>query len=115
MVFDTDAASKAEIMINATQLSFAELAGSLGLSEGTLDRRKRDGGFSRAERNKLVRIAHVLDRAQRVLGDKTRGLEWLKHPNRALYFRAPLALLGSKTGTQRVFAALARIEDGGFV
>jgi len=114
MVPDTDSASKAAMMISATQLTFAELAGSLGLSEGALERRKCNGGFSRAERIKLVRIAHVLERAQRVLGDRVRGLEWLRQPNRALYFRAPLSLLGSKADTQRVFAALARIEDGGF-
>jgi putative toxin-antitoxin system antitoxin component (TIGR02293 family) len=100
--------------IEATQLSSGELARVLNLSEPAYLRRKAKDRFSHANKTQLVRIGLVLERAQRVLGARSRGMEWLKSPNRALYFSAPLALLGSKDGTQRVFAVLARMEEGTF-
>jgi putative toxin-antitoxin system antitoxin component (TIGR02293 family) len=106
--------SGAAIAIMATQLSSSELARALNLSEPAYLRRKAKDSFSRADKSQLVRIGLVLERAQRVLGAKARGMEWLKSPNRALYFSAPLALLDSKEGAQRVFAVLARMEGGTF-
>jgi len=101
-------------MINATQLSRAELSLSLGISESALEQRRLNGKFYRSEHAKVVRIALVLERAQRVFSDRAQGLTWLKHPNRVLFYSAPLDLLGSKAGLQRVLAALSRIEDGSF-
>ncbi len=106
--------SAGAIAIEATQLSSSELARVLNLSEPAYLRRKAKDRFSRADRSQLVRIGLVLERAQRVLGARARGMEWLKSPNRALFFSAPLALLGSKEGAQRVFALLARMEEGAF-
>lgn len=106
--------SDAAIAIEATQLSSSELARALNLSEPAYLRRKAKDRFSRADRSQLVRIGLVLERAQRVLGARARGMEWLKSPNRALFFSAPLALLGSKEGGQRVYAVLARMEEGTF-
>jgi putative toxin-antitoxin system antitoxin component (TIGR02293 family) len=103
-----------EAMMAATQLTPVELSDLFGLSEDVLARRRRSGGMSRAERLQLARIAKVLEEAQRILGDRTRGLEWLKHPNRALSFRTPLVLLGSQKGTTRVLEALGRMGGGGF-
>lgn len=98
----------------ATQLTPAELAELFGLSEEVLARRRRSGGLSRAERLLLARIAKVLEEAQRILGDRTRGLEWLKHPNRALGSRTPLSMLDNEKGTRRVLDALGRMGSGGF-
>jgi putative toxin-antitoxin system antitoxin component (TIGR02293 family) len=70
--------------------------------------------FSRSEVARLLRIAEVLDQAQRLFGDRNRSLQWIKHENRALGFKTPLAQLETSAGTKRVLALLRRIECGGF-
>jgi len=102
------------MLIDATQLSPHELAQLLALSAPAYERRKRDDSFSRAQRTKLVRVVNVIERARRVLGDRTRAQQWLLQPNRTLHLSSPLALLGTKSGAQRVFDVLVRIESGLF-
>ena len=79
--------------MGSTVLELAELSESLGMIVGAHGRRSPDGNFSRAETMRLLRIAGVLDLAQKVLGDRHRGLRWLTHPNSALRFHTPLARL----------------------
>jgi putative toxin-antitoxin system antitoxin component (TIGR02293 family) len=70
--------------------------------------------FSRSETTHLLRIADVLDRVQRLFGDRSRGLQWIKHQNRALHFKSPLTQLETGAGTKRVLALLSRMEAGRF-
>jgi putative toxin-antitoxin system antitoxin component (TIGR02293 family) len=100
--------------MSAMSVELTELADSLGMVVGNHGRRNRDGSFSRAETARLLRVAHVLDLAERRLGDRTRGLQWLKHQNRALSFATPLSLLETRVGTERVIALLDRIGGGAF-
>ncbi|MPZ45689.1 MAG: DUF2384 domain-containing protein [Betaproteobacteria bacterium] len=94
-----------------TPLELAELAESLGMAVRPLDRRTAAAGFSRSQTRHLLRISHVLEQAQRLFGDRARGLEWLKHQNRALSFDTPLAQLETRVGAKRVLALLRRIDD----
>ena len=98
----------------ASRLELVELADALGMVVGHRGRRSFDGRFSRAETTHLLRVAHVLGVAQRLFGDRTRALEWLKHENRALRFATPLAELETGVGTERVIALLRRIDAGAF-
>ena len=91
-----------------------ELADSLGMSPGGHGRRSRDGSFSRTEVARLLRIAQVLNVAQRLFGSRVRGLQWLTHRNRALRFDTPLSQLETAAGTKRVNALLDRIDGGAF-
>ena len=102
------------MLIESTQLSPHELARLLELSAPAYERRKRNDSFSHAQRTRIVRLVNVIERAQRVLGDRASARQWLLHPNRALHLSTPLALLSTKAGSQRVFDILLRIESGSF-
>lgn len=101
-------------MAVVTALQLAELADSLGMVVGAFDRSDHDPRLSRSETSRLLRIADVLDQAQRLLGDRARGLQWLKHQNRALGFKSPLVQLETSAGTKRVLALLHKLERGRF-
>jgi putative toxin-antitoxin system antitoxin component (TIGR02293 family) len=101
-------------MIAATDLQLATLADSLGIDVRSSGQGNRNAAFSRSETTHLLRIADALDRAQRLFGDRNRGLQWIKHQNRALSFETPLAQLETSAGTKRVLALLRRMEAGRF-
>ena len=105
---------RATTLVEATQLSGAQLAQLLGLSAPSYERRRSTDNFSTTQRNKLSRIANVVERAHRVLGGGVRAQQWLTHPNRALRFSTPLALLTTREGMQRVDGILMRMEAGAF-
>ncbi len=100
--------------MGASPHELIELADSLGMIVGNHGRRNFDGSFSRAETARLLRVAQVLEVAQRLFGDRSRGLQWLKHENRALSFATPLSELETSVGTRRVIALLRRIDGGAF-
>ena len=101
-------------LVAVTELSGTQLARLLGLSAPAYERRRLKNDFSRTQRNMLARVANIIERAQRVLGDRARAQQWLIHPNRALGSSTPLALLETREGTQRVYSILMRIEGGAF-
>lgn len=107
-------AGTAAELVDRLRLPPAELARFLRLSAPAFDRALHGDRFTRDHRSRLLRLVLVLDRAQRVLGDRTRATDWLKASNRALGFSAPLALVDTKAGTERVYGVLSRIEDGRF-
>ena len=109
-----DAAERPRTLVESTELSGTQLARLLGLSAPAYERRRLKDDFSGTQRTKLVRVVNVVDRAQRVLGGRVRAQQWLLHPNRALRFSTPLALLETREGTQRVNGILTRIEGGAF-
>ena len=98
--------------MGSTILELADLSESLGMIVGVHGRRSPDGSFSKAETMRLLRIARVLDLAQKVLGDRHRGLQWLQHPNSALRFQTPLSQLETGLGNKQVVALLHRIDAG---
>ncbi|HTP95885.1 MAG TPA: antitoxin Xre/MbcA/ParS toxin-binding domain-containing protein [Burkholderiales bacterium] len=103
-----------DILTGTTGLTAADLAGLLDVSVQSLESRVAEGRLQNTQRHRIRRIVRVLETAQRVLGAHTRGLNWLRNPNRATNFRAPIDLLQTARGTERVLLALERIERGGF-
>lgn len=101
-------------MIAVTPLQLVELTDSLGLAIGPPGQRSCNADFSRSETSHLMRIAGVLDQAQRLFGDRNRGVLWMKHQNRVLGFKTPLEQLETRAGTRRVLALLHRLEGGEF-
>jgi uncharacterized protein (DUF2384 family) len=70
--------------------------------------------LSRAESDRLARLARILVRAEEAFGDSEKAQHWLIEPNRALGGERPLALLGSDAGSGAVERVLGRIEHGVF-
>lgn len=82
------------------------------INERTAQRRRERGALSPEESDRIARVARVSQRAIDALGDAGRAREWLKRPNRALQEVAPLDLLGTDAGSERVTDELGRIEYG---
>lgn len=93
-----------------------QLAGWLGLSSTTLNRRLKLGRFNCAESDKILRAAEVFSSAVRLFeGDRTSAFRWMKAPLKALGGVAPLDML--KTGVESgfTFTLIGQLERGIFV
>lgn len=100
------------LLLRAIGLSRPELGRFLGLTAPALDRCMARSGFTRDHRKRMTRLARLLDRASRVLGDRASAQAWITTANRALNFSAPIALLESTSGTLQVTDLLFKIEAG---
>ena len=107
-------AQAVESLARMIQLTQAELAGSLGIPERTLARRKREGLLNSEESAKVVRLARVVERCEEVFEDLDVALDWLKSPNAALCGATPMSLLDTDIGAESVLDTLGRIEHGVF-
>jgi putative toxin-antitoxin system antitoxin component (TIGR02293 family) len=92
----------------------SELAAALGIPVRTLARRKKEGMLNSEESTKLVRLARVVERAEKVFENLDAALDWLKSPNAALSGATPLSLLDTDIGAESVLDTLGRIEHGVF-
>jgi putative toxin-antitoxin system antitoxin component (TIGR02293 family) len=78
----------------------------------TLARRKEQGeNLSVAESDRVVRIQHISDMAERIFGDHEKAHRWLRKRSRVLK-EIPLVLLQSETGARLVEEELHRIDYG---
>jgi putative toxin-antitoxin system antitoxin component (TIGR02293 family) len=98
-----------ESAAEALTLSWTELEKTLHLSSRTL-RRRKESRLSLIESERVLRIVRVVARAQTVLGDLPKALDWLGSPNRALDGERPLGMLDTDLGTDQVLQVLGRIE-----
>ena len=96
------------------EISPAQLARLLPISERTVQRHGADKPFNRPVSEQLLQIAGVAVRGVEVFEDRARFLAWLKQPSAALGNNAPLALLKSRFGADMVLAELGRMEHGIF-
>jgi putative toxin-antitoxin system antitoxin component (TIGR02293 family) len=106
--------SAVEFLAKTIQVTQSELAVALGIPQRTLARRKREGTLNSEESAKLVRLARVVERAEKVFEDLETALTWLKTPNAALFRATPLSLLDTDIGAESVMDTLGRIEHGVF-
>ena len=104
----------AAILIRESRIEPAEIARFLRLSAPAFHRCLERDRFTRNQRSKLVRLATILARAERILGSRAHAIRWLISANRALGFSAPIGLLETKLGLERVHHTLLRIESGFF-
>ena len=96
------------------QLSLAQIACLLPVSERTLQRHRGSKPFNRLVSEQILHIAEVAARGTEVFGDREKFLGWLKQPSAALAGRIPLELLGSRFGAGMVLDELGRMEHGVF-
>jgi len=102
-----------EELMRASGLTLKELASALDLSPRSLQRRRHGGRLAQHESDRLYRLARIVAIANEYLGDHTRALHWLKHPNRALGGLAPVAAIDTELGARQVENLLGRIAYGG--
>jgi putative toxin-antitoxin system antitoxin component (TIGR02293 family) len=103
-----------DVLAKALQVTQSELAAALGIPERTLARRKREGTLNSEESAKLVRLARVVERAEKVFDHLDTALDWLKSPSAALSGAVPLTLMVTDIGAESVLDTLGRIEHGVF-
>lgn len=92
----------------------AELAEILGISVRALAWRRRKVILTPFESERMFRVARVVGRAEKVFGDRAKGLEWLKSPNISLGGVSPMSLLDTYIGGDWVMDTLGRVEHGVF-
>jgi putative toxin-antitoxin system antitoxin component (TIGR02293 family) len=95
-------------------LSLGEAASALGVSARTLVRkREKQTPFEVTESDRLVRLAQLLADADRLIGDHTKALGWLRASNWGLGDRVPLTMLAADAGVELVRQSLTTIAYGG--
>lgn len=104
----------ASALVRETRIEPAELARFLRLTAPVFARNMVGERFTRAHLSKLTRLVTILDRAERVLGDRARAVLWVRSSNRVFGFSTPLDLLETRSGVDRVCGVLSRIENGQF-
>lgn len=83
----------------------------LGISERTLQRRRRSGRLSASESDRLWRMAHIYHRTLEAFDGQTDEAQaWLTTPKRALGGDTPIGHLDTEPGERMVEQMLATIE-----
>lgn len=94
-------------------LGNSALSRKLGIPQRTLTRRLSLGvRLTPAESDRTVRMARVFANAVEMIGDRTKAIEWLSTPNRALGGEKPLDRLDTDMGARMVEDILGRIAYG---
>ncbi|MFW5968038.1 MAG: antitoxin Xre/MbcA/ParS toxin-binding domain-containing protein [Persicimonas sp.] len=102
-----------EALQDFLQVSQEELASALGVTRQTLIRNKRRGKLlSPRLSDQVHRVARVTRKALQVFDDRESAVGWLKDDNATLGGRAPLRLLDTDAGVEKVEHLLGRIEWG---
>jgi len=100
-------------MAELLEVDRAELLRVLGVSRRTMQRKQvLTKRLSPAVSDRLSRIDRIYNQAVEVFGDGAKASLWLKRSSRALANQAPLRLLDTDAGTQRVERELRQIQYG---
>lgn len=85
----------------------------MGISLRTLSRRRSGRGtLSALESDRAFRFARLAARVEDVFGDIRTAQDWINTPNRALRGLAPIEIMDTDAGVERIEALLTRIEQG---
>ena len=84
----------------------------LAISRKTLAHRRGLGRLSPEQSDRLMRLLRVIAQARETFGGIDKAAGWLRRPTRALDGAAPLDLLDTDLGAQRVARVLGRIDHG---
>ena len=95
-------------------LTNAELAKALGVSEKTIERanQQEPKPMNPTISDRLFRLARVLELAADVLTDEIQAVDWLRSAQFGLAGRIPLELLATDAGAEAVKEELLRIKFG---
>jgi len=104
--------------------ALSEIAAALGLPKARIikalklvlrtmtEREKKHERFSTAESERLYRIVRVRSLARELFSSDTAVAEWLGAPDRSLGGRAPLEMLATDLGAQKVESLLRAMIHG---
>ncbi len=97
-------------------LSDQEIAETIGTSEKTLQRRKKNGEpFTMVESDRLFRMARIFVLASLVLKSDDRARKWLRRPQFGLGGEVPLETIKTALGAKDVEELLYHIAYGDVV
>ena len=98
-----------------TGLPMESLALSIGISQRTLTRRKKEKRLTSSESDRLVSVSRLLAQAVKLFsGDREKAFGWFRKPNRALGDLSPLQMASTETGAREVENLIGRLEHGVF-
>lgn len=101
-----------EALRDSLDVPMEKLASKLGISNATLHRRKAQGRLGPAESDRVVRLARLIGKAAKVLGDIEAARQWLNSPQFGLGGAVPLDYAETEIGAREVENLLGRIEYG---
>jgi putative toxin-antitoxin system antitoxin component (TIGR02293 family) len=106
-------ASSVKALAERLALANTALSRQLGIPQRTMTRRlSQSSRLTAAESDRAVRLARMYAIAIEMIGDKEKGVEWLRTPNRALGGKRPFDLLDTDVGARQVEDILGRIAYG---
>jgi putative toxin-antitoxin system antitoxin component (TIGR02293 family) len=98
-----------------TGLPMESLAATIGISQRTLSRRKKEKKLSSTESDRLISISRIFSLAVGLFeGNEGKAMNWLTKRNRALGDVSPLVMAQTETGTREVEDLIGRLEHGVF-
>lgn len=93
-------------------LTFTEIS-EIVISPRTLKHRKsRREKLSSVETDRALRVARIVDLADRVFGSRGKALHWLRSADDRLDHRTPMQLLVNESGGRLVESMLWQIDEG---
>ncbi|HUB51865.1 MAG TPA: antitoxin Xre-like helix-turn-helix domain-containing protein [Terracidiphilus sp.] len=93
-------------------LTFTEIS-EIVISPRTLKHRKsRKERLSSVETDKALRMARIVDLADKVFGSRAKALLWLRSVDSRLDDRTPMQLLVNESGGRLVESMLWQIDEG---
>lgn len=98
----------------ALQAPQREVAKILSIPISTLTRRKKAGRLNRDESERVVRIAHLVDSANSLIGDEAATRTWLRTPMDLLGGNTPLEHAETEMGARDVEDLIGRLCHGVF-
>lgn len=98
-----------------TGLPMESLAATIGISQRTLSRRKKERRLSSTESDRLISISRIFSLTVGLFeGNEEKAINWLMKPNRDLGKVSPLIMAQTETGTREVEDLIGRLEHGVF-
>jgi putative toxin-antitoxin system antitoxin component (TIGR02293 family) len=93
-------------------LTFTEIS-DIVISPRTLKHRKsRKENLSSVETDRALRVARIVDLADKVFGSRTKALLWLRSVDDRLDNRTPMQMLVNESGGRLVESMLWQIDEG---
>lgn len=93
-------------------LTFTEIS-NIVISPRTLKHRKsRKEKLSSVETDRALRVARIVDLADRVFGSRSKALLWLRSVDDRLDNRTPMQMLVNESGGRLVESMLWQIDEG---
>lgn len=101
-----------ERTMQTTGFTLKDIATSIGTPTRTLMNHKRKGCLSASQSDRLYRVTRIFTLTEKMTGSTKEAHDWLTEKAPALGGVAPITLLASDYGTQRVEGLIGRIMWG---